>query len=97
MSTRSGTGALKAHAIGVSQVKFGPGGTFENSLSGEVLRERSIQICFSDPKFRYRPRPNENCLLRIRWASSIPARVMAALAKDLKPPTIAAHRRLIAR
>jgi len=21
------------------------------------------QICFSDPKFRYRPRPSENCLL----------------------------------
>ena len=40
--------------------------------------------------------PNENCLLRIRWASSMPANVMAALPKDLKPP-IEAHRRLIAR
>ena len=54
------------------------------------------QICFSDPKFRYRPRPRENCLLRMRWASSIPANVMAALVKDLKPP-IEAHRRLTAR
>jgi len=41
-------------------------------------------ICLSDPKFRYRPRPNENCLFRIRWASSMPANVMAALPNDLK-------------
>jgi hypothetical protein len=49
------------------------------------------QSCFSDPKFRYRPRPSENCRLRIRWASSMPASVVAALPKDLQPP-IEAHR-----
>jgi hypothetical protein len=68
---------------------------FENSPSQYYASARS-QICLSDPKFRYRPRPSENCLLRIRWTSSMPANVIAALLKDLKPP-IEAHRRLIAR
>lgn len=38
---------------------------------------------FLDQPWRRRPRPNENCPLRIRWASSMPAIVMAALANDL--------------
>jgi hypothetical protein len=52
---------------------WGPGtiqgrtGTFEIYYAS--ARSHS---CFSDPEFRYRPRPNENCLFRIRWASSIP-------------------------
>ncbi len=45
---------------------------------------------------RRRPRPNENCPLRIRCASSMPAIVMAAFANDLNP-AIDAQRRLIAR
>jgi hypothetical protein len=54
---------------------------------GRESRQRSTasarsQICFSDPKFRYRPRPRENCLLRIRWASSMPAKLMAAVPNE---------------
>ena len=51
---------------------------------------------FRDQLRRRRPRPKENCPLRIRWANSIPAIVMAAFAKDLNP-AIDAQRRLIAR
>ena len=51
---------------------------------------------FLDQPRRRRPRPNENCPLRMRWANSMPAIVMAALANDLNP-AIDAQRRLIAR
>ena len=51
---------------------------------------------FRDQSWRRRPRPNENCPLRIRCASSMPAIVMAAFANDLNP-AIDAQRRLIAR
>jgi hypothetical protein len=66
-----------------------------HSLEAFYASARS-QICFCDPKFRYRPRPRENCRFLIRWASSMPANVMAAVPKDLKP-VIEAQRRLIAR
>jgi hypothetical protein len=33
---------------------------------------------FRDQPWRRRPRPNKNCPLRMRWASSMPAIVMAA-------------------
>ena len=49
-----------------------------------------------DQPWRRRPRPNENCPLRIRCASSMPAIVIAAFANDLNP-AIDAQRRLIAR
>src|ERR1019366_597514 len=49
---------------------------------------------FLDQPRRRRPRPNENCPLRMRWASSMPAIVMAAFANDLNP-AIDAQRRLI--
>ena len=49
-----------------------------------------------DQPRRRRPRPNENCPFRMRWASSMPAIVIAAFANDLKP-AIDAHRRLMAR
>jgi hypothetical protein len=51
---------------------------------------------FLDQPRRRRPRPNENCPLRMRWASWMPAIVMAAFANDLNP-AIDAQRRLIAR
>src|ERR1019366_7026736 len=51
---------------------------------------------FRDQPRRRRPRPNENCPLRIRWASSTPAIVIAAFANDLNP-AIDAQRRLMAR
>src|ERR1022692_3095549 len=51
---------------------------------------------FRDQSWRRGPRPNENCPLRIRCASSMPAIVMAAFANDLNP-AIDAQRRLIAR
>jgi hypothetical protein len=51
---------------------------------------------FRDQPRRRRPRPNENCPLRMRWANSMPAIVMAAFANDLNP-AIDAPRRLIAR
>ena len=86
-----GTVALRALEIGVPKRFRAPIDTFRiYSLAMYYASARS-QICFSDPKFRYRPRPNENCLFRIRWASSMPANVMAALPNDLKPP-IDAHR-----
>ena len=53
-------------------------------------------ICFNDQSPFGRPGPKRNCRLRIRCASSIPARVMFAVRNDLKP-SIDAHRRLIAR
>src|ERR1700722_7164511 len=91
-----GTVALRVLESGVPERFTGPTGKFEiHSLAKYYASARS-QICFSDPKFRYRPRPNENCRLRIRWASSMPANVMVALPNDLKPP-IEAHRRLTAR
>jgi hypothetical protein len=37
-----GTGALKALEIGVSGPQSVPGGTFEDLLPGEVLRECSV-------------------------------------------------------
>src|ERR1017187_6992646 len=40
---------------------------------------------FLDQPRRRRPRPNENCPLRMRWANSMPAIVMAAFANDLNP------------
>jgi hypothetical protein len=51
---------------------------------------------FLDQPRRRRLRPKENCPLRMRWASSMPAIVMAAFANDLNP-AIDAQRRLIAR
>src|SRR5450631_4378166 len=51
---------------------------------------------FRDQPRRRRPRPNENCPLRIRWASATPAIVIAAFANDLNP-AIDAQRLLIAR
>src|ERR1700687_4314612 len=51
---------------------------------------------FRDQPRRRRPRPNENCPLRIRWASSTPAIVIAAFANDLNP-AIDAQRLLMAR
>src|SRR5271170_6125190 len=83
---RSKLGSLNDSAKS-ARVGFSPANYYASARS---------QSCFSDPKFRYRPRPSENCLLRIRWASSMPAKVMAALPKDLKPP-MEAHRRLMAR
>src|ERR1022692_1237738 len=50
---------------------------------------------FLDQPRRRRPRPNENCRLRMRWANSMPAIVMAAFANDLNP-AIDAQRRLLA-
>jgi hypothetical protein len=50
---------------------------------------------FLDQPRRRRRRPNENCPLRMRWANSMPAIVMAAFANDLNP-AIDAQRRLIA-
>ncbi len=68
------------------------------SLFGQIWLFNSgrLKVHGNTRQFRYRPRPNENCRLRIRWASSMPANVMAALPNDLKPP-IEAHRRLTAR
>lgn len=51
---------------------------------------------FRDQPRRRRPRPKENCPLRIRCASSMPEIVMAAIANDLNP-AIDAQRRLMAR
>jgi hypothetical protein len=51
---------------------------------------------FRDQPRRRRPRPNENCPLRMRCASSMPAIVMVAFANDLNP-AIDAQRRLIVR
>jgi hypothetical protein len=73
---------------------LGPGtihgqiGASETPPRANYYASARSQICFSDPKFRYRPRPNENCLLRIRWASSMPANVMAAVPKDFKPSIV---------
>ncbi len=61
---------------------------------GEYYASARSQSCLRDPTFRYRPRPNENCLFRIRWASSMPTKVIAAVRKDLRPP-IETHRRLM--
>jgi hypothetical protein len=49
-----------------------------------------------DQPRRRRPRSNENCLLRMRCASSMPEIVIAAFANELNP-AIDARRRLIAR
>jgi len=49
-----------------------------------------------DQPRRRRPRPNENCPLRMRCASSMPAIVIAVFANDLNP-AIDAQRRLMAR
>ena len=58
--------------------------------------DKAVSHCFfSDQQF-HRPGPNLNCRLRIRCASSIPARVTAAVRLDLKP-NIGRQRRLIAR
>src|SRR5450755_746868 len=46
---------------------------------------------FLDQPRRRRPRPNENCPLRMRWASSMPAIVIAAFANDLNPVIDAPH------
>jgi hypothetical protein len=51
---------------------------------------------FLEQSRRRRPRPNENCPLRMRCASSMPAIVMAAFLNDLNP-AIDSQRRLIAR
>lgn len=92
---------LPAEPVHYGARNWGPG-TIYPQIGGfgtppwEYYASARSQSCFSDPKFRYRPRPSENCLFRIRWASSMPANAIAALPKDLKP-VIEAHRRLIAR
>jgi hypothetical protein len=44
---------------------------------------------FRDPPWRRQPRPKENCPLRMRWTSSMPAIVMAAVLNE------AGHRRTV--
>ena len=92
---KNGTVALLALAIGVPERPRAKSARLRLPRATYYASARS-QSCFNEPKFRYLPCPNANCLLRIRWASSIPANVIAALRKDLKPP-MEAHRRLIAR
>jgi hypothetical protein len=61
----------------------------------EQLSARS-HSSFSEDRFLCRLRGIECCPFRMRWASSTPARVIAAERKDLSP-SIEAHRCLIAR
>ena len=63
---------------------------------GGVCASARSQRCFNDQWLGWPPRPNENCRLRIRFASSMPAKVMAAVLNDFKP-NIQAQRGLIAR
>jgi hypothetical protein len=67
-----------------------------SSLRARFYASAIAHSFLRDQPRRRRPQPNENCRLRIRWASSMPAIVIAAFANDLNP-AIDAHRRLIAR
>src|ERR1035438_2968165 len=83
--------------------KLGSGATRDISIEIKPVVLRTYfyasaiaHSAFRDQPWPRRPRPNENCPLRIRCASSMPAIVMAAFANDLNP-AIDAQRRLIAR
>jgi hypothetical protein len=59
---------LKALEIGVPErFRAATDSLKIHSLAKYYASARS-QICFSDPKFRYRSRPKENCLLRMNYS-----------------------------
>ena len=61
---------LQGLKIGVP-ARIWPGLACSRAFPGPFYASARSQICFSDPKFRYRPRPSANCLLRFFISLSV--------------------------